>query len=217
MGKQDLLKSIKEAKTASKERKFTESIELAINLKDVDLSDPKNRINDEIPLPKGRGKGVKVAVIGSNELKSKTGDQADNIYGAEDITQFADDKKNFKKVANTLDFIIAESTLMPTIGKSLGQVLGPRGKMPRPIPPGQDPSPMIANLRKTVRVRTRDKKTFHVPVGTKDMKDEDLAENITAVVKRVISKLEKGSSNIGSIYVKTTMGKAVRIQAGDIE
>lgn len=217
MGKQDLLKSIKEAKTASKERKFTESIELAINLKDVDLSDPKNRINDEIPLPKGRGKVVRVAVIGSNELKSMTGDQADSIYGAEDITEFADDKKNFKKVANSLDFIIAESTLMPTIGKSLGQVLGPRGKMPRPIPPGQDPAPLIANLRKTVRVRTRDKKTFHVPVGTKEMQDEDIAENISAVVKRVTSKLEKGASNIGSIYIKTTMGKAVRIKTGDIE
>lgn len=217
LSNQDLLKSIKEAKTASKERKFTESVELAINLKDVDLSDPKNRINDEIPLPKGRGKPVKVAVIGSNELKDRTGDNADSVFGAEDLSQFADDKKNFKKVAGSLDFIVAESTLMPTIGKSLGQVLGPRGKMPRPIPPGQDPTPMITSLRRTVRVRTRDKRTFHVPVGTKDMKDEDLAENITAVMRRVISKLEKGSSSIGSVYVKTTMGRAVRLQTGDFE
>ncbi len=217
MGNQELLKSIKEAKTASKERKFVESIELAINLKDVDLSDPKNRINEEILLPKGRGKPIRVAVIGSNELKSKTGDNADSIYGAEDITEFADDKKNFKKVASSLDFIVAEAPLMPTIGKSLGQVLGPRGKMPRPIPPGQDPTPMIANLRRTVRVRSRDKKTFHVPIGTKDMDDKDLAENITTVVKRVVSRLEKGNSNIRSIYVKTSMGKAVKIDAGDIE
>ncbi len=64
-------KFVAEAKKQSKERKFLESLELAINLKDVDLSDPKNRINDELVLPNGRGKETKIAVIGSEELKAK--------------------------------------------------------------------------------------------------------------------------------------------------
>ena len=113
--------------------------------------------------------------------------------------------------------MIAESTLMATVGKSLGQVLGPRGKMPKPLPPGQDPTPMINNLKKTVRVRTRDKKTFHVPVGTKEMTDEEIADNVSAVVKRIISKLDKGDSNIASIFLKTTMGKPVKINVGDAQ
>ncbi|MCL5804882.1 MAG: 50S ribosomal protein L1 [Candidatus Thermoplasmatota archaeon] len=217
MGKQDLIKSVKEAKANSKERKFKESLELAINLKDVDLTDPKNRINDEVQLPSGRGKPISIAVIGSEELKSRVKDKSDRVYGAEDLSTFAEKKKDFKKIAEQTDFMVAEVTLMATVGKSLGQVLGPRGKMPKPVPPGQDPTTLINNLRRTVRIRTRDKKTFHVPVGTKDMKDEDIAANITAVIKRIIGKLDKGSSNIASVYLKTTMGKPVKVNVGDVE
>jgi len=217
LARAELVKCIKDAKSASKDRKFKESLELAINLKDIDLSDPKNRINDEVQLPKGRGKPIKVAVIGSEEMKSKTRPVADRIIGAEEISGFAENKKEFKKIASQIDFMVAESTLMATVGKSLGQVLGPRGKIPKPVPPGQDPTAMINNLKRTVRIRTRDKRTFHVPVGTKDMSDEEIADNVSAVIKRIISKLDKGDSNIASIFLKTTMGKAVRIQVGDAE
>ncbi|GGM71252.1 50S ribosomal protein L1 [Thermogymnomonas acidicola] len=210
-------KFVAEAKKQSKERKFLESLELAINLKDVDLSDPKNRINDELVLPNGRGKETKIAVIGSEELKAKARGSADLIFGPEDLSKFAENKKEFKKVANEVDFFIAESTLMANIGRTLGPVLGPRGKIPKPIPPGQDPAPMISALRKTVRIRTRDRRTFHVPVGTKSMKDEEIGENVTAVIKRVASKLEKGMSNIESVYIKTTMGKAVKIDVEAIK
>lgn len=204
--------AVKEAKESSKDRKFTEGIEVAINLKEVDLSDPKNRINEEISLPKGRGRKYKVAVIGTEEMQSKSKEVADYVYGPEDVSKFADDKKEFKKLANDVEFFVAEATLMANIGKSLGQVLGPRSKMPKPLPPGQDPSGLISNLKQTVRARTKDKKTFHVPVGTKEMSDEDVADNIDAVISRLVSRTEKGYNNIASIYVKTTMGKAVRMK-----
>lgn len=209
--KKELLTQIDQIKGSSKERKFKESIELAINMKEIDLSDPKNRINEEIPLPKGRGRELKVAVIGTEEMKGKSKDSADFLYGPEDLGKFADDKKAFKKLAGQIDYFIAESTLMANIGKSLGQVLGPRGKIPKPLPPGQDPSQLIGNLKRTVRARSRDKKTFHVPIGTKDMSSDELAENINAVVKRIVGKLEKGYGNIDSIYIKTTMGKPVKL------
>ncbi|MCL4328306.1 MAG: 50S ribosomal protein L1 [Candidatus Thermoplasmatota archaeon] len=212
-----LAEAVAEAKKQAPERKFAETVELAINLKDVDLSDPKNRVNEEIALPKGRGKQIKIAVFGAEELKSKVKGSVDYIFGPEDLSTFAEDKKAFKKIADETDFFIAESTLMTTIGKSLGQVLGPRGKIPRPIAPGQDPTNMIAALRRTVRVRSKDKRTFHVPIGTKSMSDSDLAENANAVLKRVISKFEKGTSNIDGVFVKTTMGKAVRMNAGDVK
>ncbi len=204
--------AVKEAKKASKDRKFKESLEVAVNLKEVDLSDPKNRLNEEIVLPKGRGKQHKVAVFGTEEMKVKARDSADMVYGPEDLTRFADDKKEFKKLASEIDYFISEATLMANIGKSLGQVLGPRAKMPKPLPPGQDPTPLISNLRQTVKARTRDKKTFHVPIGTKEMSDEDLADNVDAVISRIVGKLEKGYNNIDSVYVKTTMGKAVKLK-----
>ena len=97
------------------------------------------------------------------------------------------------------------------IGKKLGIVLAPRGKMPKPIPPQADPGPIINNLRRSVTVRSKDKRTFHTPVGVKEMSPEDIAENIDVVMKRILSKLERGRMNIASVYVKTTMGPAVRL------
>ena len=58
MAEKSTMRAVNEALTNSKERNFTETIEIAVNLKDIDLSIPKNRINEEIILPHGRGSGV---------------------------------------------------------------------------------------------------------------------------------------------------------------
>ena len=202
---------VKKALEGSKERKFKESVDLAINLKGVDLSQPKNRIEEEILLPKGRGSNVKIGVFGSGELAEKAKGVADVVITPEQIEEFADDKREARKLVGNHNFFIAEAPLMPVIGKRLGAVLGPRGKMPKPIPPGVDPSGMITSLKKTIRVRSKDKKTFHTMVGTKEMSPEDLEANIRAVVTRVTSKLEQGENNVASVYIKTTMGPAVRL------
>jgi large subunit ribosomal protein L1 len=209
--KEDIVDLIKQALEGSKERKFKESVDIAINLKGVDLSQPKYRIEEEILLPKGRGKDVKVGLFGGAEIAAKAKGVADIIIMAEQIEEYADDKRKARKLVGAHNYFVAEAPLMPLIGKRLGPVLGPRGKMPKPIPPGSDPSMMIGSLRKTVRVRSKDRKTFHTMVGTKDMSPEDLSANIRAVVTRVTTRLEQGENNIASIYVKTTMGPAVRL------
>ncbi|PIV69863.1 MAG: 50S ribosomal protein L1 [Euryarchaeota archaeon CG01_land_8_20_14_3_00_38_12] len=203
--------TVKEALENSKGRRFKETVEMAINLKGVDLSIPKNRIDVEVPLPKGRGKTIKIGIFASGELAVKSKDAADVVIMPEQIDDLAGDKKKAKKLANEYDFFIAEAPLMPVIGKKLGAVLAPRGKMPKPVPPMADPKSLINNLKNTVRARSKKSKTFHVPVGVRDMKPEDIAENIDAVLKRVEDKLALGKMNIGSVYVKTTMGKAVRM------
>ena len=202
---------VKKALEGSKERKFKESVDLAINIKGIDLSQPKNRIEEEILLPKGRGSDVKIGVFGSGELAEKAKGVADIVITPEQLEEFADDKREARKLVGNHNFFIAEAPLMPVIGKRLGAVLGPRGKMPKPIPPGVDPSGMIGSLKKTIRVRSKDKKTFHTMVGTKEMSPEDLEANIRAVVTRVTSKLEQGDNNVASVYIKTTMGPAVRL------
>ena len=203
--------AVKKALEASPKRNFKESVDLAINLRDVDLSVPKNRIQEDIVLPHGRGKALRVCVIGSAELAAKAKDLADLVITPDELGKIADDRKQAKKVASQVDYFIAEAPLMPQIGKRLGIVLAPRGKMPKPIPPGADPAPMIESLKKTVSVRTKDRKTFQAAVGTVDMTPEELAENIDAILKRVTSKLEKGKMNIDSAYVKTTMGPAEKV------
>ncbi len=208
---QHLVDVIKKMLAESKKRNFLESVELAINLKDIDLNNPKNRIQEEVILPNGRGRPVKVGVFGSSEMAVKAKDVADLIIQPDEIETLASNKAKAKKFATTNDFFIAESPLMPTIGKRLGVFLGPRGKMPKPITPGADPKATIEKLRTSVTVRTRDRKTFHMPIGTKDMPPEKLAENLDAVLKRLIQKLERGKNNIQSAYVKTTMGPSFKV------
>lgn len=206
-----IVEAVREAIKNSKERKFVESVDIAINLKDVDLKDPKKRINLEIALPHGRGKEIKVGVFASGETALKAKSSADIVIPPEEIDKIAENKRMAKKLANSIDFFLAETPLMAVVGKKLGQILGPRGKMPKPIPAGSDPTPIINLLKRSVVARSRDKKTFHVPVGSKNMDIEKIAENIEEVLKNIASKLERGFGNIESVYVKTTMGPAVRI------
>ncbi len=214
MAEKPTVMAVQKALDSAKKRNFTETVELAINLKDVDLSIPKNRITDDIILPNGRGRAVKICVIGGGELALKAKDVADVVITPDELQTIADDKKQAKKLANSTDYFIAEAPLMAVVGKRLGTVLGPRGKMPKPIAPGVDPTAMIDGLRRTVSVRTKDRMTFHAPVGTVEMSVEELADNIETILKRVELKLEKGRMNIASSYVKTTMGPSERLICG---
>jgi large subunit ribosomal protein L1 len=204
-----VVKALEESKKLK--RNFKENVDVIFNLKNIDLSIPKNRIDEEIILPHGRGNEAKIGLFASGELALKSKKHVDILIKPEEIEDLSSDKKKFKKIADVHDFFIAEAPLMPTIGKTLGTVLGPRGKMPKPVPPQADLSDMVKNLRNTVKVRSKSNKTFHTIAGTAEMSKEHLAENIDAIISRVVSHLERGKMNIGSVYVKTTMGPSERI------
>ena len=137
--------------------------------------------------------------------------QVDLLIKPEEIEDLSKEKKKFKKIVDDHDFFIAEAPLMPTIGKTLGVVLGPRGKMPKPVPPHIEISGMVKNLRKTIKLRSKTSKTFHTIAGKEEMETEHIADNIDTIIKRLEAKLERGRINIGSIHVKTTMGPPIRI------
>ena len=203
--------AIEDALTTDKKRKFVESVEVAINLRDVDLQNPQKRINAEVALPHGRGRPARVAVFAQGEMAVISKKVVDTVISPDQIEDLSDNKREAKKLADKFDFFVAETGLMATIGKSLGIVFGPRGKMPRPIPPQADIERIIKSLTNLVPVRSKDRPTFHVPIGNVSMPQEELAENLETIIKRVESSLDRGSDNIASIWVKTTMGKAVRL------
>lgn len=213
MASQDIVEAVKKAldESNNKKRKFTQSVEMVINLKDVDMNKPENRIDEEIELPKGRGKAAKIAVFASGELAARAKDVADLVIKPEEIKELAEDKKRAKEIATEYDFFVAEAPLMPSIGKALGRVFAPRGKMPKPIPPDANIEEIVKKLRNSVRIRSKDKPTFHSLVGREDMPPEDIAENVENVLSRVENKLERGRANVRSVYIKTTMGKSVRV------
>jgi large subunit ribosomal protein L1 len=208
--KHKLVNAIKEA-VKVKQRNFTETIEIAVNLKNVDLRRPENRIDVVVALPHGIGKPRKIAIFAKGDTALKAKESGAHVILPEEIDELAKNKRKARKIAKEYDFFIAEAPLMPEIGKKLGPVLGPRGKIPQPIPPLSDPKPVIERLAKSVKIRTRDKPTFHAPIGRKDMDLEKIAENAMEVLKVVENRYESASQNVKSVYVKTTMGQAVRV------
>jgi large subunit ribosomal protein L1 len=202
-------KAIEESKKLN--RKFKQSVDVVINLKNIDMNDAKNRIEDEVMLPHGRGVEAKLALFASGDLALKSKTHVDLLIKPEEIEELAKDKKKFKKIADEYDFFIAEAPLMPTIGKTLGIILGPRGKMPKPVPPTIDIANMAKSMRKTVKIRSKTTKTIHATVGREEMNAQHIADNIDAILKRLEGKLERGKLNIGSVYVKTSMGPPMRI------
>ncbi|MFB6143269.1 MAG: 50S ribosomal protein L1, partial [Halorientalis sp.] len=116
-----------------------------------------------------------------------------------------------KDLADETDFFIAEQSMMQDIGRYLGTVLGPRGKMPTPLDPDDDVVEVVERMKNTVQLRSKERRTFHTRVGAENMSAEDIGDNIDVILRRLHAELEKGPHNIDSVYVKTTMGPAVEV------
>ena len=210
---ENLLKAIKLMRENSPQLKFKQSVDLSINLMDIDPKKPEGRIEEDVVLPHGVGKLRKVGVFAEGELARRARDAgADLVLGRSDIETLKQEQKRAKKVADECDFFIAQADLMVSIGKALGPVLGPRGKMPKPIPPKADLEPLIERFRKTVRTRVKDQPTLHAPIGVESMSDEQLEANARALLEAIEHKLEKGLGQVHSVHMKTTMGKPVRVE-----
>jgi len=208
-----LLDFVRQAKGKSKRRKFSQSIELIINLRDIDMKKPEGRIQELIELPHAVGKPTKICIFASGELALKAKRSgADLVMEKRELEALAGDKKRRKALAQTYDFFIAEAPLMPLVGKILGSALGPKGRMPTPVPPTADIAKYINRFRRTVMVRLRGQPVLQCRVGTEEMSEEHVVENIQAVLSRLEGKLKKGFRNVESIYIKTTMGQPVKVK-----
>lgn len=207
-----ILDAVKEAKGKSKKRNFAQSIELVMNLQDIDLKKPEGKIQEFIELPHHIGKESKICVIATGEmaLKAKKAG-ADLVIERGDLEALMGDKKKQKELAKTYDYFIAEAPLMPLVGKSLGATLGPKGKMPTPVPPTANIADQIERYQKIVLLRMRNQPILQCRVGNESMADKEIAENIQVVVRRIEGKLKKGIKNIRSIRLKTTMGTPVKV------
>jgi len=208
MNDEEVVKALEEARK-SPDRKFSEGVDLVANLKGIDFKVPANKIDLKIVLPSGRGKGLKVAVVGDADFVKKA-KNADVRLTDKEIDK---SPKEIKKLANDVDYFIAQTTVMVKIGKNWGKYLSTRGKMPQPLPPQADPTPMVERLKKSVTLKSKGKtpNTLHCSLGTKEMSAADLMKNFKAVLNALMEKLPHKDQNIKSLYVKTTMGKPIRI------
>lgn len=193
----NITEAIEQLKSFEK-RKFSQSFDLVVNIANVDLKKPENKFSKDVILPNGRGKDVQVAII------------SDSIEGAiskRDIE--AMDKKTMKQITRQYEFFLCEPPLMPLVGKIMGRYLGPKGKMPKILAPGRTDS-AVDDAKKSVRIKLRDSPVIHVYVGTENIENKHVEENVMHVIDEIKKSLP-AKSRIKNVYLKLTMTKPVKI------
>lgn len=200
-----ILKTVQDLKQGSKKRNFPQTFDMIVSLKELDLKKPESKIDESFPLPHGRGKEAHV-IIFSDSIRTNDAE----VLTSNDVNDLAKNKRAAKKMAKEADFLFGEPKVMPLVGKSLGTLLGPRGKVPKLLI--GDVSKLVENHKRATRIRVKDSPIIHCIAGMDNMKDEDVAENIEAIVKFLEGRLPQGKANIAKIMLKLTMGKPVKLE-----
>ena len=204
-----LAEVVTKAKEETKKTKFKQSLELIINFKDIDVK-KGFAINEVVQLPKTNSPAT-VCVIATGEMSQKAkAANADSVIGNEELAKFEANKRESRKFINKYDFFLADTQVMPLVGKTLGQLLGPRGKMPTPVPFNAPIDAFLSRFRTSIKVRTRASLSISCKIGDESMEDADLATNAFTVLNTIEKKLPNGEKNIKKVMIKTTMGKPVK-------
>jgi len=216
MEKTQILGAIKKARETEKKKKFTQTFDLAINLKEIDINREEGKLDEYLSLPQGRSKPAKVCAFVGPELKPQAEKFCDFFILSDDFEKWTEVRK-IKKLARDYDYFIAQANIMPAIAKAFGRYFGPVGKMPSPkaghvVPPKANLEPLVKGLKNTIKVGIKKAPVILCAVGSESMTDEQIADNILAVLERVKSKLPKAQHNISNIIIKTSMGKPVKVK-----
>lgn len=204
-----LAEMIKEAKAGSKQRKFKQSVEMIIVFKDIDVK-KGFALNEVVQLPKTSSPAT-VCIMATGDMGQKAKEaKADAVVGSEELDRFAANKRASRKFINKYDFFLADTQIMPVVGKVLGQLLGPRGKMPTPVPFNASVESFLQRFRSSIKVRSRASLAMSCKIGDESMENADLAINAHAVLSAVEKKLPSGEKNLKRVIIKTTMGKPVK-------
>jgi len=208
-----ILEAVKQAKAQSGGKKFNQTIDMILDIQEIDMKAPEGKIQEVVELPKSTGKPNKVCVVASGEFALKARNaNADFVLERNALEELAGNKKELRKLATNYDIFVVEAPMMPLVGRFLGPVLGPRGKLPIPVMPNADVNTVLAKNRNTVVIRMRAQPVIQVPFGTEQMNDDDLVDNAQAILRVLDTKLKRGLKNVKFMFIKTSMGEPVKIK-----
>ncbi|MDD5181814.1 MAG: 50S ribosomal protein L1 [Candidatus Nanoarchaeia archaeon] len=208
-----ILEALKKARE-SKKRNFAQSIDFSILLKEFDLKNPENKVDEFFTLPVNNGKKIKICGLVDKDLSTQSSEVFDRTVVKQEFPEWLNKKKEIKSLARDCDYFVAQSNIMTDIATVFGKILGPKGKMPSPkagciVPPKVDLKIIRHKLDNTVHIQTKKQPVVSVRIGNEKFSDEDLAKNINAVYALIVSKLPRGEQQIRKVYIKTTMGEPV--------
>jgi large subunit ribosomal protein L1 len=211
-------KNLKEALTKAKEskRNFKQTFDLIINLKDLDLKKPEHQVDFFATLHNTKGKKVKVCGLIGPEMVEEAKRVLDFYVVIGDFEKYEKDKKISKKLASQFDYFVGQANIMPKIATAFGKTLGRRGKMPNPkagciVPSNANLDSLYNKLQKTVKLSAKKDLVIQCAIGTEEMKDEEIIENIKTIYEQLVHHLPNEQNNIKNIFIKLTMGKPVKL------
>ena len=129
----------------------------------------------------------------------------------DDLKKMNKDKKLVKKLAKAYDFFLASDVVIKQIPRLLGPGLNKAGKFPTPISHGDDISAKIEEMKGTIKFQLKKVLCLGVAIGHISMTEDELVSNTMLSINFLVSLLKKNWQNVKSLYVKSTMGKPVRI------
>ncbi|HEX2013857.1 MAG TPA: 50S ribosomal protein L1 [Nitrososphaera sp.] len=208
-----ILELVKRAREGSTKRKFNQSAELTLVLKDIDIKKGFN-LNEVVALPHKPSRLPTICVIASGDMGTKARKAGvEKVMDPQELDRLGTNKREARKVVRSHDFFLSDTGQMATVGRSLGQFLGPKGKMPTPLPYGAPVETIASRFRSSVRVKAKNQLNVSARIGDEKMEDGQLAENAGAVIAAVEKKLPQGDKNIRNAMVKFTMGKTAKLTA----
>jgi large subunit ribosomal protein L1 len=206
-----------------KVRKFDEAIDLILNIRDLDIKNPNNRIEQEHMFPHPvHDERYTVCFFASGDLEmdiKKRGIAVINNDGLDNLAKKPN--KDKKIVAKKYDYFVSQSDLMRNVAKVMARFLGQRGKMPKPQPkgfgvisPNENLDNYIEKMKCVVKLDMKKQLLLQVKIGRKSQENNDIMENIDSLITFLGSKLPNSTNNIKSMYIKTTMGPAIKVEEG---
>jgi large subunit ribosomal protein L1 len=216
MDKKSVAKAFEELKASTKERKFDQSVDLVVNLKDLNLKKPEEQVEFFAILPHPLKKKKMICGIVAADMEEEAKSVCDKVITQAELTKLKDDKKAVKKLAEEFDFFIAQSNIMGQIAGAFGRVFGPRGKMPNPksgavVAPKAALKPVYETLQKTAKLSAKKLPIFHVKVGTMSTPAVEIAENVMYMYDQIVHHLPKEKHNVKNALLKLTMSKPVKL------
>ena len=212
----DAFVDLKEAIKMLKEKatvKFDETVDIAMNL-GVDPKHADQMVRGVVAMPKGTGKTARVAVFARDKKADEAKAAGADIVGAEDLAE------KVQKGEIDFDRIIATPDMMAVVGK-LGKVLGPRGLMPNPKLGSvtMDVEAAVKAIKSgQVEFRVEKAGIIHAGVGKASFKEEDLLENLSALISSVSKARPTGAKGqfIKKVSISSSLGPAIKIDINSL-
>jgi large subunit ribosomal protein L10Ae len=194
----------------TKQRKFTETIELQIGLKNYDPQKDK-RFSGTVKLPHIPRPNMKVCVLGDVKHCEQAQSIGVDSRSVEDLKKLNKNKKLVKKLAKSYHAFLASEAVIKQIPRLLGPGLNKAGKFPTPISGGKTVEDMVNETKASIKFQLKKVLCMGVAVANVSMDESAIRTNIMYSVNFLVSLLKKGWQNVKCLYIKSTMGKPVRI------